>query len=93
MPVQVVAIVVYEGVQALDVAGPMDVFSEANTFSDSADRYETVLGCSSSRSAACVERHTDGGRSNFRGGGGRFRHRSGGRRSDAAGSGARTSPA
>ena len=43
MPVQAVAIVVYEGVQALDVAGPMDVFSEANTFLGSADRYETVL--------------------------------------------------
>nr|WP_094975600.1 GlxA family transcriptional regulator [Bradyrhizobium symbiodeficiens]AWM06119.1 GlxA family transcriptional regulator [Bradyrhizobium symbiodeficiens] len=43
MPVQAVAIVVYEGVQALDVAGPMDVFSEANTFLNSADRYETVL--------------------------------------------------
>jgi len=43
VPVQAVAIVVYEGVQALDVAGPMDVFSEANTFLDSADRYETVL--------------------------------------------------
>ena len=43
MPVQTVAIVVYEGVQALDVAGPMDVFSEANTFLESADRYETVL--------------------------------------------------
>ena len=43
MPVQAVAIVVYEGVQALDVAGPMDVFSEANTFLGSTDRYETVL--------------------------------------------------
>jgi transcriptional regulator GlxA family with amidase domain len=43
VPVQAVAIVVYEGIQALDVAGPMDVFSEANTFLDSADRYETVL--------------------------------------------------
>ncbi|OSI71636.1 MULTISPECIES: GlxA family transcriptional regulator [Bradyrhizobium] len=43
MPVQAVAIVVYEGVQALDVAGPLDVFSEANTFLDSADRYEPVL--------------------------------------------------
>jgi transcriptional regulator GlxA family with amidase domain len=43
VPVQTVAIVVYEGVQALDVAGPMDVFSEANTFLESADRYETVL--------------------------------------------------
>jgi transcriptional regulator GlxA family with amidase domain len=43
VPVRAVAIVVYEGVQALDVAGPMDVFSEANTFLDSADRYEPVL--------------------------------------------------
>jgi transcriptional regulator GlxA family with amidase domain len=43
VPVQAVAIVVYDGVQALDVAGPMDVFSEANTFLDSADRYETAL--------------------------------------------------
>jgi putative intracellular protease/amidase len=36
VPVQAVAIVIYEGVQALDVAGPMDVFSEANTFLDMA---------------------------------------------------------
>jgi transcriptional regulator GlxA family with amidase domain len=43
VPVQAIAIVVYDGVQALDVAGPMDVFSEANTFVDCADRYETVL--------------------------------------------------
>ncbi len=43
MPARTVAIVVYEGVQALDVAGPMDVFSEANTFLGSGDRYETVL--------------------------------------------------
>jgi transcriptional regulator GlxA family with amidase domain len=43
VPVQAVAIVVYEGVQALDVAGPMDVFSEANTLLDSVNRYETVL--------------------------------------------------
>jgi transcriptional regulator GlxA family with amidase domain len=43
VPIQAVAIVIYEGVQALDVAGPMDVFSEANTFLGSADRYETVL--------------------------------------------------
>src|SRR3569833_1071203 len=43
MPVRAVAIVVYEGGQALDVAGPMDVVSEANTFLTSADRYEPVL--------------------------------------------------
>jgi transcriptional regulator GlxA family with amidase domain len=43
VPVQAVAIVVYDGVQALDVAGPLDVFSEANTFLDNGDRYETAL--------------------------------------------------
>jgi transcriptional regulator GlxA family with amidase domain len=43
VPVQTVAIVVYEGVQALDVAGPMDVFSEANAFVNNRDQYETVL--------------------------------------------------
>jgi transcriptional regulator GlxA family with amidase domain len=43
VPIQAVAIVVYDGVQALDVAGPMDVFSEANTFLSSTDRYDTVL--------------------------------------------------
>jgi transcriptional regulator GlxA family with amidase domain len=35
--------VIFEGVQALDVAGPVDVFAEANQFLDSGDRYETVL--------------------------------------------------
>ena len=43
MPVQTVAIVIYEGVQALDVAGPLDVLSEANTFLGSGDHYKTVL--------------------------------------------------
>jgi transcriptional regulator GlxA family with amidase domain len=43
VPGQVVAIIVYEGVQALDVAGPMDVFSEANAFLSSADRFKTAL--------------------------------------------------
>jgi transcriptional regulator GlxA family with amidase domain len=41
--IQVVAIVIHDGVQALDVAGPIDVFTEANTFLDSGDRYETVV--------------------------------------------------
>ena len=27
----------------MDAAGPMELFSEANTFLDSGDRYETVL--------------------------------------------------
>jgi transcriptional regulator GlxA family with amidase domain len=43
VPVQAVAIVIHEGVQALDVAGPVDVFTEANAYLDSTDRYETVL--------------------------------------------------
>jgi transcriptional regulator GlxA family with amidase domain len=43
VPTQVVAIVVHEGVQALDVAGPMDVFTEANDYLDSSDHYKTVL--------------------------------------------------
>lgn len=40
---QAVAIVIHEGVQALDVAGPVDVFTEANAHLAPADRYETVL--------------------------------------------------
>jgi transcriptional regulator GlxA family with amidase domain len=43
MTVQKVAIVVHEGVQALDVAGPIDVFAEANGFINPEDRYETCL--------------------------------------------------
>jgi transcriptional regulator GlxA family with amidase domain len=43
MAVQRVAIVIYEGVQALDVAGPVDVLAEANAFIPAENRYETVL--------------------------------------------------
>lgn len=43
MPSQTVAIVIHEGVQALDVAGPVDVFAEANAFLAPSDRYETIL--------------------------------------------------
>jgi transcriptional regulator GlxA family with amidase domain len=43
MPVRTVAIAVHEGVQALDLAGPLDVFSEANAFLAQEDRYETIL--------------------------------------------------
>ncbi|MNR80590.1 HTH-type transcriptional regulator CdhR [compost metagenome] len=40
-----VAILVFPGVQALDVSGPMDVFSEANRFLAHDQRYElTVIG-------------------------------------------------
>src|SRR5262249_15661538 len=38
-----VAIVIHEGVQALDVAGPVDVFAEANGFVDVGQGYQTVL--------------------------------------------------
>jgi len=43
MPVQKVAIVIHDGVQALDVAGPVDVFAEANAFIPEGEGYETVL--------------------------------------------------
>ncbi|MFB9262609.1 GlxA family transcriptional regulator [Bradyrhizobium erythrophlei] len=43
MAVQKVAIAIHEGVQALDVAGPVDVFAEANAFVAAGDGYETVL--------------------------------------------------
>ena len=38
-----VAIVVFDGVQALDVAGPVDVFAEANTFLPAHQHYEIAL--------------------------------------------------
>ncbi|MET0309245.1 MAG: DJ-1/PfpI family protein [Sphingomonas sp.] len=38
-----VAVVIHAGVQALDVAGPVDVFAEANAFVPEGDRYETVI--------------------------------------------------
>jgi putative intracellular protease/amidase len=38
-----VAIVIFDGVQALDVAGPMDVFAEANTFLPEHQRYQVSL--------------------------------------------------
>jgi transcriptional regulator GlxA family with amidase domain len=43
MPKMKVAVVVHSGVQALDVAGPTDVFAEANAFIAEDDRYETLL--------------------------------------------------
>jgi transcriptional regulator GlxA family with amidase domain len=38
-----VVVVIHEGVQALDVAGPLDVFAAANDFLPGADRYECLL--------------------------------------------------
>ncbi|MCD9120428.1 MULTISPECIES: GlxA family transcriptional regulator [Cupriavidus] len=43
MSVTTVAILMLDGVQALDVAGPVDVFAEANAFIGPKDRYQTVL--------------------------------------------------
>lgn len=43
MPAVKVALVVHDGVQALDVAGPIDVFAEANAFLPEDARYETLL--------------------------------------------------
>ena len=43
MALQRVAIAIHDGVQALDVAGPVDVFAEANGFVAGGDGYETVL--------------------------------------------------
>lgn len=43
MAVRKVAIAIHDGVQALDVAGPVDVFAEANGFIAPEERYETVL--------------------------------------------------
>lgn len=43
MCVKTIAMVIHEGVQALDVAGPVDVFAEANAYIPAADRYETLL--------------------------------------------------
>lgn len=43
MAIHRVAIAIHEGVQALDVAGPVDVFAEANGFVREGEGYETVL--------------------------------------------------
>jgi transcriptional regulator GlxA family with amidase domain len=43
MSMRTVAIAVFPGVQALDVAGPVDVFAEANGFVPQGEGYECVL--------------------------------------------------
>lgn len=43
MPTQKIALVIHDGVQALDVAGPADVFAEANQFIPPEDAYAVVL--------------------------------------------------
>jgi transcriptional regulator GlxA family with amidase domain len=42
-PMRTVAIAIFSGVQALDVAGPVDVFAEANTFLAPEARYDVFL--------------------------------------------------
>ena len=44
-----VAVVIFEGVQALDVAGPLDVFMTANGFLPEKDHYHCVLVASSTQ--------------------------------------------
>ena len=59
-----VAIVVFEDVQALDVAGPMDVFAEANKFLAADQHYEvTLVGMQSGdlRCANGLRIHVDAG--------------------------------
>jgi transcriptional regulator GlxA family with amidase domain len=48
-----VAIVVFDGAQALDVAGPLDVFAEANTFLPDEQRYEVSLLGSEAGTVTC----------------------------------------
>jgi transcriptional regulator GlxA family with amidase domain len=48
-----VGIVVFDGVQALDVAGPMDVFAEANTFLPEHQRYQVSLVGSQAGAVSC----------------------------------------
>ena len=43
MTLKTVAIAIHAGVQALDVAGPIDVFAEANGFLPSGQGYQTLL--------------------------------------------------
>ncbi|MBP0594130.1 GlxA family transcriptional regulator [Paraburkholderia sp. LEh10] len=48
-----VAIVIFDGVQALDVAGPLDVFAEANTFLPEHQRYQISLVGDQAGTVAC----------------------------------------
>jgi transcriptional regulator GlxA family with amidase domain len=49
-----VAIVVFDGVQALDVAGPMDVFAEANHFLAPGQQYQVTLIGTHAGSVRCA---------------------------------------
>ncbi|MEO3428104.1 GlxA family transcriptional regulator [Pelagibius sp. CAU 1746] len=43
MPTKDVALIIHEGVQCLDVAGPLDVFAEANRFLNEDDGYRCLV--------------------------------------------------
>jgi transcriptional regulator GlxA family with amidase domain len=43
MPKRTVALIIHDGVQALDVAGPLDVFAEANAFLPAQEGYDCFL--------------------------------------------------
>jgi transcriptional regulator GlxA family with amidase domain len=47
------AIVIFEGVQALDVAGPLDVFAQANGYLPDEDRYDCLLIGADTRPLRC----------------------------------------
>jgi transcriptional regulator GlxA family with amidase domain len=53
MPQRTVAVIIYEGVQALDVVGPLDVFAAANGFVTADDRYDCLLVGAHTRSVRC----------------------------------------
>lgn len=53
MAKKVVVLVIYEGVQALDVAGPLDVFAVANRFLPEEDRYECLLVAGDTKPVRC----------------------------------------
>jgi transcriptional regulator GlxA family with amidase domain len=48
-----VAIAIFDGVQALDVAGPLDVFAEANAYLPNDQKYEVSLVASRSGPVTC----------------------------------------
>ena len=64
-------LVVFEGVQALDVAGPLDVFAEANRFLPEDDHYQITIVGVQPGSVVCssgMEFKVDCDYKNFRGG-------------------------
>jgi hypothetical protein len=50
-----IAIAIFPGVQALDVAGPLDVFAETNGLLSSGRRYDIIWNCECGSLFSCVE--------------------------------------